>query len=233
MPCRYVSTTPPCRTGRATFTASGSTPSVCLHASMKCSFPFRQLHRGAAVYRLRVRCIPWCRSFRRLGAFAMRPHPHVRGFPTRRLLCPSRRFPGHWGVVGVSLTSFPLPFASLGKSPGCTMWDANEMVSGGRSSWPPPRCAASQYPPGVRRCVQAPFQGTTRVCPVGPYFRDDCRLDWLASQTRDARVALSRRAMRTSGAFPCHLSAKRAILGTCLPLITPLSNLLLTSRSGL
>src|SRR2546428_12133897 len=36
----------------------------------------------------------------------------------------------------VSLPAFPLPFASLGKSPGCTMWDANEMVSGVRSSWP-------------------------------------------------------------------------------------------------
>jgi hypothetical protein len=172
-------------------------------------------------------------SFRRLRAFAISAHPGVHGFPVRRRLCPLRLFPGHWGFVGVALPSFPLPLASLGKSPVFPMGDANEMVEGVRSSWPPPRFAASQSQHGVRRFVHAPFQGTKRVFPVGPYFRDNFRLDWLASQTRYARVALSRRAMRTSGDLPCHLSAKRYFLGTCLPLITPLSNMLLTSRSGL
>ena len=35
---------------------------------------------------------------------------------------------GPWGFVGVALAYFPLPFASLGKSPVFTMWDSNEMV---------------------------------------------------------------------------------------------------------
>ena len=41
---------------------------------------------------LRVRWVPLFRSFRRLGAFAISPHPGVRGFPAFRLLCPIRLF---------------------------------------------------------------------------------------------------------------------------------------------
>jgi hypothetical protein len=75
-----------------------------------------------------MRCVPVLCSLRRLRAVAIRPHPGVHGFPVRRLLCPLRLFPGQWGVVGGSLPSVPLPLASLGKSPVCTMWDANERV---------------------------------------------------------------------------------------------------------
>jgi hypothetical protein len=42
------------------------------------------------VYSFRVRKVPLVQSFRRLGAFAFRPHPGVHGFPVLRLLCPIR-----------------------------------------------------------------------------------------------------------------------------------------------
>src|SRR5712691_8579241 len=49
----------------------------------------------------------------RVATFARNTHPGVHGFPVLRLLRPIRHFLRHWGFVGVSLTSFPLPFASF------------------------------------------------------------------------------------------------------------------------
>jgi hypothetical protein len=60
---------------------------------MKRRFPFRQFHRCPPVYSLRVHWVPLFPSFHRLGAFAIRPHPGVHGFPVRRLLCPIRLSP--------------------------------------------------------------------------------------------------------------------------------------------
>ena len=59
---------------------------------MKRLFPFLQLHSAFSVDSLRVRWVPLFPSFQRLGAFAISPHPGVRGFPTLRLLCPIRLF---------------------------------------------------------------------------------------------------------------------------------------------
>ena len=59
---------------------------------MKRLFPFLQLHSAFPVDSLRVRWVPLFPSFQRLGAFAISAHPGVRGFPTRRLLCPIRLF---------------------------------------------------------------------------------------------------------------------------------------------
>jgi hypothetical protein len=64
----------------------------------------------------------------RLGAFAISPRPHVRGFPTLRLLRPIRHFLRHWGFVGVSLPYFPLPFTAVKKLPVFTVEDANRML---------------------------------------------------------------------------------------------------------
>jgi hypothetical protein len=51
---------------------------------------------------LRVRWVPLVRSFRRLGAFAVSPHPGVPSFPGLRLLCPIRLLLGalafRWGL---------------------------------------------------------------------------------------------------------------------------------------
>ena len=64
------------RTRRSTF---GRSPWI----SMKRLFPFLQLHSTFPVDSLRVRWVPLFPSFQRLGAFALSPHPGVRGFPTR------------------------------------------------------------------------------------------------------------------------------------------------------
>ena len=64
----------------------GLAPAVSLRARTKRSFPFRQLHSAFPVDSLRVRWVPLVQSFRRLGAFAMRPHPRVDSFPVLRLL---------------------------------------------------------------------------------------------------------------------------------------------------
>ena len=73
-----------------TFMVYGLAPAVSLRAHTKRSFPFRQLHRRSPLDSLRVRWVPLFRSFRRLGAFAISPHPGVPSFPGLRLLCPIR-----------------------------------------------------------------------------------------------------------------------------------------------
>src|SRR5919198_412859 len=83
----YVSSCPPLKTVRTTFMVYGLAPAVSLRACTKRSFPFRQLHRAFPVDSLRVRWVPLVQSFRRLGAFAMSPHPRVDSFPVLRLLC--------------------------------------------------------------------------------------------------------------------------------------------------
>ena len=93
----YVSSCPPLKTVRTTFMVYGLAPAVSLRARTKRSFPFRQLHSAFPVDSLRVRWVPLVRAFRRLGAFAMSPHPRVDSFPVLRLLRPIRHFLRHWG----------------------------------------------------------------------------------------------------------------------------------------
>jgi hypothetical protein len=88
-----VSSSPPFKTGLAAFTAPGLAPSILLrdpHAPRSVPSHFLSIHSTFPVDSLRVRCVPLFQSFRRLGAFAVSPHPGVRGFPTCRLLRPIR-----------------------------------------------------------------------------------------------------------------------------------------------
>jgi hypothetical protein len=124
----YVSSCPPLKTVRTTFMVYGLAPAVSLRARTKRSFPFRQLHSAFPVDSLRVRWVPLVRAFRRLGAFAMSPHPRVDSFPVLRLLRPIRHFLRHRGFVGVSLTYFPLPFTSFKKLPVFPVEDSNRML---------------------------------------------------------------------------------------------------------
>ena len=95
---------------------------------MKRLFPFLQLHSAFSVDSLRVRWVPLFPSFQRLGAFAISPHPGVRGFPTLRLLCPNRLLMRHWSFVGLSLAYFPPSFASVMRSPVFPMEDSNKTM---------------------------------------------------------------------------------------------------------
>ena len=91
----HVSSSPPLRTRRATFTAPGSTPVVLLQGQHPEAFlRISPAYTDFTVDSLRVRWIPLLQSFHRLGAFAMGTHPRVHGFPVRRLLCPIRLSPG-------------------------------------------------------------------------------------------------------------------------------------------
>jgi hypothetical protein len=103
------------RTMAHTFMVYGLAPAVPLRVPTKRSFPFRQLHGAFPADSLRVRWVPLVRSFRRLGAFATSPHPAVRGFPTRRLLCPIRlcwrALAFRWGLPCLLPTRLPIPQA--------------------------------------------------------------------------------------------------------------------------
>ena len=112
---------PPLKTVRTTFMVYGFAPAVPLRARTKRSFPFLQLHSPFPVDSFRVRWVPLVQSFRRLGAFALSPHPGVRGFPTLRLLCPIRLLMRHQSFVGLSLPYSPPSFASIMRSPVFTM----------------------------------------------------------------------------------------------------------------
>jgi hypothetical protein len=91
----HVSSSPPLRTRRATFTAPGSTPAVLLQGQHPEAFlRLSPAYTDFTVNSLRVRWIPLLQSCHRLGAFAMGTHPRVHGFPVRRLLCPIRLSPG-------------------------------------------------------------------------------------------------------------------------------------------
>src|SRR6266851_4896793 len=64
------------------FTAPGLTPAILLrdpHAPRSVPSHFLSIPRAFPVDSLRVRCVPLFQSFRRLGAFAVSPHPGVRG----------------------------------------------------------------------------------------------------------------------------------------------------------
>ena len=77
---------------------------------------------------LRVRWVPLLQSFRRLGAFAFRPHPGVPSFPGLRLLCPIRLLGGHrdfrWALAYLLSTSLYMPH----RSPVFTREDSNRML---------------------------------------------------------------------------------------------------------
>ena len=93
--------------------------------------------------------------------------PRVDGFPVLRLRRPLRHFLRHWGFVGVSLPSFPLPLASFRKLPVFVMEDADRMMEVACYWLPHPRSAAPQSAArggqGDRECL-----GMGHPC-FGPY----------------------------------------------------------------
>jgi hypothetical protein len=121
------------------------------------------------VNRLRVRWVLWSSlplcpsSCHRRGAFAISPHPGVRGFPTVRLRRPIRHCLRHRGFVGGSLPSFPLPLPSCWQLPVFVMEDANGMREVACASRPHPRSAAPQSLSRVRQ-VDLECQSTTSPC---------------------------------------------------------------------
>jgi hypothetical protein len=165
----YVSSRPPFRTGLTAFTVSGSTPAVLLHGRHhEASLRISPAYTAFTVDSLRVRWIPLFQSFRRLGAFAMGPHPRVDGVTVLRLLRPIRHFPRSLGFrPGSPLSYGPLPFAFLGKLPVFSMEDSSGMMKVACCWLPRPRSAASQSAYRVRQ-VDLYGRGNTNHC-SGPY----------------------------------------------------------------
>ena len=69
-----------------------------------------QLARSLGTLFATYLCTPY---FPRLGAFAISPHPGVRGFPTLRLLCPIRlslrALAVRWGLPSLLPTRLDIP----------------------------------------------------------------------------------------------------------------------------
>ena len=94
--------------------------------SMRRPFALLQLHSAFPVDSSRVRWGPLLPSSQRLGAFAVSPHPGVRGFPTCRLLRPIRHLSGTSAFrLGSPPSSCPLAWAFLGRFPVLSMDDCN------------------------------------------------------------------------------------------------------------
>src|SRR6266446_4832410 len=124
-----VSSSPPFRAVRETFTSYGSKPPIqSPRKFLKRLFPFPLLHGAFPVDSLRVRKVPFVRSFRRLGAFAFSPRPGVDSFPVFRLLCPNRLLMRHRSFVGLSLAYFPPSLASVMRSPVFPMEDSSKTM---------------------------------------------------------------------------------------------------------
>ena len=96
---------------------------------------------------------------------------------------------------------------------------------------PLPHAAAPQWQPGVMQgapCSLRPYS-------LGPVPRRWSRVAWLPWQPPQARwsgVDVPRRARHAAGAAPCHSSATRPLLETCLLLRAPCRGRLLTLQSG-
>src|SRR5215472_11333382 len=84
----YVSSCPPLKTVRTTFTVYGLAPAVSLRVRTKRSFPFRQLHSAFPVDSLRVRWGPLVQAFRRLGGLR-----HESSSSCGQLSCPQTPTP--------------------------------------------------------------------------------------------------------------------------------------------
>ena len=137
-------------------------------------------------------------------------------------------------AVRLSPASSPLSFTSLAGSPVSVMEHANTRGEGARSRGPVHALGLPSAGIGYAGCSlppsAAPLLGSAAVSPAAP---GGCELDWLASEGRDARGSVPRRARRASGDAPYHLSAKRHLLDTSLPLMASFRCMLLTPQSGL
>jgi len=180
---------------------------------------------------LRVRWGPLFRSFRKLGAFAMGPHPRVHGFPGLRLLCPIRlsavasrfreAFPPHSFPTALRIHSAVSRVRPVGLK--------QDGLGGTFLVAPSTLCGFPVPVEGKQGHLYHLLQ--TRSCVLHRFLRRQSgfELDWRASQGRYARGSLSRRAMRASGDAPSHLSAKRHLLETSLLRMASFRCMLLTS----
>ena len=195
----HVSSSPPLRTGRAAFTAPGSTPLLGLHGvTMERRCPLLQFHGCPPVDRWRVHWGPVFPSAQRRGACAVRPHTRVRGLPTRRLLCPIRLA----SVASSCRAAFPphdfptalrLPRGISRVPPGRRTQHAG---GGGLLSWPLPLLAAPQaVDRGDNRLTAVPCAPVAGVhWSLRAPLVYAVRLAWLLEPTRALRGSLSRRA---------------------------------------
>jgi hypothetical protein len=160
------------RTRRSTFGRSPWT-------SMKRLFPFLQLHGTFSVDSLRVRWVPLCPSFQRLEAFAVSPHPGVRGFPTRGLLCPIRLFlralAFRWGLpyllsarLHIPQEVSRVPYRGLKQDEG----------GGALSTVPSALCGSPDGAWGRSRFPHALFHGAYGVTPCRAYCCRHDRFCW-------------------------------------------------------
>jgi hypothetical protein len=160
------------RTRRSTF---GRSPWL----SMKRLFPFPQLHSAFPVDSLRVRWVPLVPSFQRLGAFALSPHPGVRGFPTRRLLCPCRLFlralAFRWGLPSLLPARLPIPQEVSRVPYGGLKQDG---LGGALSTVPSTLCGSPDGAWGSYRFTHALFHWAYGVTRCRAYFCKTYSFGW-------------------------------------------------------
>jgi hypothetical protein len=215
----------------------GLAPAVRLRARTKRPFPFRQLRSAFPADSLRVRWVPLFRSFRRLGAFAMRKIPRVDSFPVLGLLCPIRLSP-RASNFRETLPSHYFPTAlhiPRGVSRVHRGGLKRDEVGGVLLCVPSALCGS----PGLPEDTQVDLCPLLRcfVCPphraLLPNETPSFRFSWLTSQGRYVRGSFARRTRHASGDSPCHLSAKHHLLEASLLLMIPFRAMLLTPQSGL
>ena len=207
----------------------GLAPAVPLRAHTKRSFPFRQLHRRSPVDSLRVRWVPLFRSFRRRGAFAISPYPGVRGFPTRRLLCPLRLFMRalefRWGLPYLLPALLTIPYEVSRVPYGGLKQDE---VGGAWSIVPTALCGSPDVAwsrPGLSMHSSTGPTGTpgvehTTVSTVS------VGLAGIIGKVCQGHSFPKDSALHVNS--PCRLSVKHTLLATCLRLIVPFRAMLLT-----
>src|SRR6266581_1144965 len=138
---------------------------------MKRRVPFRQFHRYPPVYSLRVHWVPLFPSSQRLGAFAISPHPGVRGFPTLRLLCPIRLFlralAFRWGLPYLLSARLHIPQEVSRVHYGGLQQDS---LGGALSTVPSTLCGSPDGAWGRHRFTHALFHRAYGVTRCRAYF---------------------------------------------------------------
>jgi hypothetical protein len=197
--------------------------------------------REHLVHSLRVRwvlCSPstLCTPYsQRLGAFAVSPHPGVRGFPTLRLLCPIRLLSRSSGFrMGLPTPTLHSPSHSLRSLP-CSLVGLKQDAVGGVLSMASSALCGS---PVVA-------QGKTGL-PVSPSAKRDGYFalaflpavhGWFSLTGRHHKQGMSGclfpvRLGTLRVDSPWHLLAKHCFLDTCFLLTAPFRSMLLTWSSG-
>jgi hypothetical protein len=201
---------------------------------MKRRCPFRQVHGCPPVDSLRVHWGPLFPSSHRRGAFAISPHPGVPSFPGLRLLCPFRLFERalafRWGLPSLLPTRLDIPHEVSRVRHG----GLKAAGLGGTFRVAPSTLCGSPVPEERHQVLLSHLlQDRSSIPPRSRRPSGGVELAWLTQKGRCVRGSLPRRARRTSGDSPCHLSAKHHRLDTYLLLMVSLRCMLLTLQRGL